>query len=255
MKRRVGALLAEVTQGEAEKFTAPIVLVHGLWSTETVWRGFSGYLAHRGWTCVALRLRGRDGTGVESIDEHASDLLSVISSLPAPPVILGHDLGALLALRAGEHASALVLIAPLIPPPVGNLDKLPSPDGWLARWRGEQLRAPRGRIGEAYGANDPDVREPAALLRRLRAEASPLVTPARPVPSLVVTGGRDPLTEVDAARRLAECLRADLDVEPERGHALISEPGWEERVSKVHRWLVKRLGVSLLALYEESQEE
>lgn len=255
MKRRVGPLWAEVAQGEVEKFTAPILFVHGLWSTETVWRGFSSYLTHRGWTCVAVRLRGRDGTGVDDVEEHASDLRSVVSSLPAPPVILGHDLGALLGLHLSEQASAVVALAALVPAPIANLTRLPATDGWLVRWRGGRLPAPRGRLRGAYTPNDPEVREPASVVRQLREREWPPAPPGRPVPTLIVAGGCDPVTDTGAAQRLADHMGAEFDLEPERGHSLLTEPGWEERVSRVHRWLVKRLGISLLALYEESQEE
>ena len=256
MLRRVGSLSAEITQGEGQKFTAPILCVHGLWSTEVIWRAFSGFLTHRGWETIAIRLRGRDGTEPDTVEQHVDDLRSAIRSRPAPPVILGHDLGALLALRVAESAAAVVAIAPLVPPPIGNLEVLKNAGGWLERWRGGPLSRPRGRrLDAAYSAGDPATRESVTMLADLREYDRKLTRPARPLPILVVAGALDPVTPPDAARRLAEQTGAELELIETAGHALLSEPGWEERVSRIHRWLIRHLGVDLLALYEESLEE
>ncbi len=59
MQRRVGHAVIESIAAEIPKFTAPMLLVHGLWCTAAVWHTFMGYFAHRGWTCHALNLRGR----------------------------------------------------------------------------------------------------------------------------------------------------------------------------------------------------
>src|SRR4029453_18774510 len=106
---RFGPLDAEVTRPETDKFTAPLVLVHGLWDRAAVWRRFAGYLAHRGWQCIALVRRGE----VSDVATHVSDLRTAIAAVDAPPVIVGHDFGALLALHCGDVARAVVALAPL----------------------------------------------------------------------------------------------------------------------------------------------
>src|SRR6516164_11408280 len=104
----VGPLLAEIIAPESEKFTAPLVLVHGLWDSPAVWRRWAGYLAHYGWRCVAVARREIAG----GIDAHVRDLRAAIAALAVPPVIVGHDLGALLALKCTDAARAVVALGP-----------------------------------------------------------------------------------------------------------------------------------------------
>src|SRR4029077_11348142 len=82
--------------------------------------------------------------------------------------------------------------------------------------------------------------------------------PARrpvPVPALVVAGDRDPLLPVPAAAALAASLAADHVVVPGAAHWPILAPAWQRTVAEVHRWLVRRLGESLLDFYAEAMAE
>src|SRR5262245_39904138 len=116
MTQCFGPLAAEVTRPESEKFTVPLVLVHGLWERAAAWRRFAGSLAHRGWHCIALERR--DGAGDVAV--HVADLRAALAGLDAPAVLLGHDLGANLALACGDAARAVVALAPLIAPPFAS---------------------------------------------------------------------------------------------------------------------------------------
>jgi pimeloyl-ACP methyl ester carboxylesterase len=247
--QRVGPLRAEVTYGEGGKFTAPLMLVHGLWSNATVWRPFTGYLSHRGWNCFAVDLRG--AVGMEDAERLVADLRATIGALEAPPVIVGHDLGAAIAQRCADAARALVAVAPLVlTPPAGQgAAALGDAGGPLERLLGRPLRPPRGRWKGAYEATG--ARESAALLRSLVENAAPPAALPASLPALVMAGEGDPLVPADAARALSSSIGAELEI-VRGGHQLPIEPGWEERVSRIHRWLIKKLGADLLALYEEA---
>src|SRR5215831_4692050 len=156
MAVRFGPLRAEVTDPESERFTAPLVLVHGLWAGAAVWRRFAGYLAHRGWRCIALERRADAGL---DLGAHADDLGAAIAALDAPPVVVGHDLGALLALRCAEGGRAVVALAPLVAPP----HALQRAGTWLTRWRGTALSPP------PVGYPLRDRTEPAALIKQVLA--------------------------------------------------------------------------------------
>jgi pimeloyl-ACP methyl ester carboxylesterase len=247
MTDRIGPLRAEVTHPESEKFTAPLLLVHGLWERAPVWRRFAGYLAHRGWRCVAVERRGE----AIDVEAHIGDLRGVVTALDAPPIILGHDLGGMFALRCADVARAAVALAPLVGPPLGAPPlAFQSAGTWLARWRQAPLRAPRGRWRAAYP--ERGVVEPGALLRQVRAGAPVLTAPSHPPPCAVFAAQADEITDARAAQALADHVRADLQLVPGLGHAALDAPGWETAVAAVHRWIIQRLGVDLLALYDES---
>src|SRR5262245_38938713 len=107
-------LRVETLHAEGPRYATSLVLVPGLWAGPPVWRGFASYLAHRGWEAHLLDVRNVSGgmTGrAKAVAEHAA-------SLPSPPVLVGHDAGALAAweaARVGAAVAAVVLVAPLLP--------------------------------------------------------------------------------------------------------------------------------------------
>jgi pimeloyl-ACP methyl ester carboxylesterase len=250
MERRIGPLRADFTRGEGEKFTTTALLVHGLWSDEKMWRGFAGYLGHRGWSCCAVRLRGRDGSGIADVGEHLADLQAAVAQLPSPPAIIGHDLGGLLALQLSDRASAVVALAPLVPCPLGDLAALRTAGSRWTRWTGRPLAAPRGTRDEPYPRTE--VREDASVVRQIADREWPMAR--SPVPSIVIAGANDRVVDTESSRRLASVAGAEVDFIDGTGHALLTAHGWNDCAARVHRWLIQHLGVSLLALYEESEE-
>src|SRR6185295_16922768 len=93
-------------------------LVHGLWSSVPMWRSFTGYLSHRGWSCFAVELRRTDAAAVQDVQALIADLRVMVGMLDAPPVIVGHDLGGVIAQHCAAAARALVSLAPLVLPPL-----------------------------------------------------------------------------------------------------------------------------------------
>jgi alpha-beta hydrolase superfamily lysophospholipase len=248
MTTRCGPLDAEITDPESDKFTASMVLVPGLWERAASWRRFAGYLSHRGWRCIAVERRIAAEADVAT---HLRDLQAAIATLAAPPVVVGHDLGAVLALHSAEHARAVVSLAPLIGPPLAALPAaLAQAGSWLARLRGAPLRPPAGRWRLAYPLRD--MAEPALLVRDVLAGTLPLPAAVGERPCAIFAGERDEVVPIAAARALAQHVGCELESFPEAAHALLQAPGWEAHVAAVHRWLVRHLGVDLLALYDEA---
>lgn len=246
MAQRVGPLSAEISNAESEKYTAPLVLVHGLWERAAAWRRFTGYLGHRGWHCIAVERRG----DVADVARHVADLRAAIAALDAPPVVLGHDLGANLALACRDVARATVALAPLVGPPYGAAAAaLQRAGSWLSRRRGAPLRPPGGRWAAAYPRRDS--LEAAALVRQVIDGVAVPAAVGSPAPCVVVAMEEDVVTPLAASQALAEHTGCELLRVP-GGHAALSEPGWENGVAAIHRWIVQRLGVDLLAFYEEA---
>ena len=247
-------LVVEVSGVESPKFTSPLLLVHGLWCGADVWRRYAGFLAHRGWSCHALNLRGRCGRPpARGLEDYETDVREAMASLDAQPVVVGHDIGGLLALRAAASARAVVALAPCVPAfdPAGLVRGLAR----LGLRAGRPVRAPRGEPGRRY-VGDPAltlVPEPSAVVRTLMRDT--IEVPSSATPTLIVAGGQDLFVPFARAEALARRLGAAFSVDTSAGHALPVEAGWERRVNDLHRWLIQQLGDPLLALREESEQD
>ena len=99
-----------------------VLLAHGGGQTRQAWKGTAERLSGEGWPVVSLDLRGH-GESEWATDENYSveafsgDLLSVVSELEEPPIIVGASLGGIAAMFAQAQAppgetpfSALVLV-------------------------------------------------------------------------------------------------------------------------------------------------
>ncbi|MBP1684744.1 MAG: alpha/beta hydrolase [Deltaproteobacteria bacterium] len=264
MQRTFGAPLIATAEAEFAKYTAPILLLHGLWCTAAVWRPFMGYFSHLGWTSHALTLCGH-GAPVDpghiaqaGFGDHLAAVRHAIDACEATPVLMGHDLGALLAMHCGRHARAVVALAPLIPPPVGSGRGavLARWRAGLARWWSPLLPEPKGPLAVEYAARRPPggtTPESARLMDELayrpyRLEGEPAV------PTLLVAGQADAVSPPEQIERLAAETGAAVFRAEGAGHGLPWEPGWEKRVTTVHRWLVQQLGESLLRPVDEEEE-
>jgi pimeloyl-ACP methyl ester carboxylesterase len=264
MQRRIGQVVIESTAAESLKFAAPLVFIHGLWCTAAVWRRFMGFFAHRGWACAALNLRGhaQSGRGVALASvrfaDYLTDVSDVLAACTAPPVLVGHDLGGLLALASAPAARAVVALAPVVP---RNLSTAGHP--LLLSWRARlalacarPLPAPRRTIGAAYfgvdvpGGTTPDS---SAVARELARGAITLPV-CGAVPALVLAGSADRFAPAHDVKRLAMHVGASFRCIEEAGHALPWVPGWEQRGAEIHRWLIQTLGDGLLLLREEDDE-
>jgi hypothetical protein len=58
-----------------------------------------------------------------------------------------------------------------------------------------------------------------------------------------------------AAEEFARTTGAELQVVHGAGHSLVAGPRWQEIAALVHRWLVQRLGESLLEFHAEAMAE
>jgi len=222
-----------------------------------VWRPVASFLAHRGWPGALL-----DVPAVGGVAARAEPVAEYVRALPAPPVVIGHDAGALIALAAAARASvrALVLVSPLVPGAPGTHGVTWSRRLPWALVRRTMVPAPSGSVGTAFfagladragaGATSEDPRLLSELARRSRIDR-----PATMPPALVMRGAADPVVSHEDARGLAADIGADLDELPERGHWLPTESGWQECVRRIHRWLVQRLGESELEFYAEAMAD
>jgi len=251
----------EPVHAEAARYATSLLFLPGLWAGPELWRGAATYLAHRGWESGLVDLR----TAVGGIASRAQQVADCAAGLPAPPVLVGHDAGALVALAAARRgpSAAVVLVAPQAPgqspgqaveramvlgiaPFLALLRRrpVPAPEGWrAARLLGDLPGAARSQLG----ADDPAAIWDVTWRRAF--------VPGVKVPTLLVVGDRDPLLSLPAARALAATVGAEEGVVAGAGHWPHLGPTWSALVNLVHRWLIQRLGESLLEQYANAMAE
>jgi pimeloyl-ACP methyl ester carboxylesterase len=249
-------LSAQVAHPEGPRYAASLVCIPGLWLGPGLWAGFASYLAHRGWECHLVDT----GAVAGGVDARADAVATYVGELERAAILVAHDAGALVALAAAARRppAALVLIAPL--PPRARAARLlaATPRGVAGLVLGGAIPPPAGRSAARWlPAADP-VR--ARVAGALHAEDATVVRDvlwgaakvrAVPdVPALVVAGGADALVPVEASAAFAAAAGAELRVLDGVGHWPLVE-GWQDAVSVVHRWLVRRLGEPLLETYAE----
>lgn len=209
--------------------------------------------AAAGWHTFAVSLRGHGGSEVPerfattNLRHYEHDVLQAITELPAPPVLVGHCLGAVVVQRVLERyrsAPAGVLLSP--PPPDHGLDLLGalirSDPATLVRG-GLGLRT-RPRPSTLVGPATPP-QEAAALAGRLDREPAlaalqvtlPRRAPAVRTPVLVISGGEDRIVPPATAARTARLLGTRAHLYRGLGHNLLLERGWEDVLQDVLAWL------------------
>ena len=207
----------------------PLLLVHGELGGSWLWGRFLGYFAHRGWEGHAVNLRGHywsDTTDVSGIDfdAYVSDVLAAFDHIPPNPVLVGHGMGGLIAMRAVEqrHVAGLVLISPALPaqlwtPPRAHVVR-EIPDAFgreLVGWQSlpEQLRRQNPdltiedvlQVQHLMGRESGAARR--AMLRGVPVDRERLAN----VPTLVVGGGLDRWFPEPDSERLATWLGAQYE--------------------------------------------
>jgi pimeloyl-ACP methyl ester carboxylesterase len=114
------------TNGNGRK--PPLLFVHGGFSDSWFWAPyFLPWFAEKGYAAHALSLRGHGASGggdtlfVAGLDDFAADVEHVAAGLAAPPVLIGHSMGAAVIERllATRPVRAAALISPV--PPAGLL--------------------------------------------------------------------------------------------------------------------------------------
>jgi pimeloyl-ACP methyl ester carboxylesterase len=214
----------------------PLYLLHGELGGSWVWHQLLGFFAGRGWEGHALNLRGHywsetaDFTELD-FDSYLADALAGAAQMVRPPVVMGHGLGGLLALRVAEQVpiSGLVLFSPALPKPL-----LPPPPPHVVRLLPRQYR--RELLGwdgapELIQRQNPDLTladvarvqhlmgVESGAARRQMLEGVPVEREGIPdVPRLVIGAGMDRFFAEPESARLAEWLTAEYRAFADHSH-------------------------------------
>lgn len=222
----------------------PIVLVHGLGLTATVWTPHLARLADAGYRALAPDLPGfgnSDGSmrGM-SVRESADWLLALADVLELDRAAwLGHSVGAQqvvrLAAESPERAAALILAAP-----TGRRGRYPlrSPLGLLATAFQEQPRLVAGVLRRYLRSPVTSVSTWHHSIRHQTALDAPLVK----CPTLLVIGERDTVVPHHFVEHLQRLIRDSTLVRIEgASHAVALDPV-QPFMDAVLRFLTRRYG-------------
>ncbi len=205
----------------------PLYLLHGELGGSWLWHRYLGYFAPRGWEGHALNLRGHYWSdtadfGELDFDTYLADAISGTDVLPRPPIMVGHGLGGLLALRVAQEVpvSAIVLLSPalpaqLLPPPPPHVVRLlprqyrrellgwDAPPDQLMRQNPDLTHADVMRVQHMMGAESGGARR--QMLEGVAVDRAALPQ----VPMLVIGAGLDRFFPETDSERLAEWLGAE----------------------------------------------
>lgn len=230
------------------------ILIHGAGCDQSIWGAQTRYLAHHGMAALAVDLPGHGrsgGVALESIADMADFMLNLVRVLDAEkPVLIGHSMGALLALeaasRAGAACAGLVLL--------GVGERMPVHPALLSAAQHDRRRAGRMIAGWGHGVRGHCGGNPSHGIWMLRA-AERLIAASRPgvlytglkacadyrdaaaaarntvCPAMLLLGRDDKMTPPKAAQPLADAL-PDLrrrTVLPHVGHMISVEAPHQTR--------------------------
>jgi pimeloyl-ACP methyl ester carboxylesterase len=204
----------------------PLYLLHGELGGSWLWHRFLGYFAPRGWEGHALNLRGHYWSETADFNEldlttYVDDAIAGAATMSRPPIVIGHGMGGLLAMRVAEsrQVAALILISSALPaqllepPPAHMVRLLPRQFrreliGWdgaadiLMKQNPDLTRSDVMRVQHMMGQESGAARR--QMLEGI--EVDPDALPA--VPRLVIGAGLDRFFPESDSERLAEWLGA-----------------------------------------------
>jgi len=245
----------------------PILFVHGAWHGAWCWdEHFLDYFAEKGYRSVALSLRGHGNSTAPksmrfcSIADFVDDIDTVATSLPEPPVVIGHSLGGFVVQKYLEshNAPAAVLLAPA---PVSGITKFLlrrfKRHPWHTAVALARTRSLRGVGGTPDLARETffseltpeaDVLRYTALLGEEYALkiAIDMLWLNLPRPNLVTTpllilgAGDDVCFTQQEVRSTAMAYKTDAEFFPRMSHDMMLDPGWTTVAERIHDWLEKR---------------
>lgn len=236
------------TGGRPFDAAGPVVaFVHGAQHDHSVWILQSRWLAHHGWSVLAVDLPGHgrsDGPPLDSVEAMAQWLLAALSAAGVERAhLVGHSMGSLVALEAAGRApgriAGLGLVGTAYPMRVSDAllaaarEDEPRAFDMINAWSHSGLTHQPGCPGPGFsvfvqnrrlmerqrpGTLSVDFAACNAYANGFEAAAS------AKCPALLVLGARDLMTRPSAAAGLAERLPGSRVVKvPDAGHALMAE--------------------------------
>jgi pimeloyl-ACP methyl ester carboxylesterase len=227
----------------------PLYLLHGELGGSWLWHRFLGYFAPRGWEGHALNLRGHywsETADFAELDFHTyvDDVLAGANTMSRPPIVIGHGMGGLLAMKLAEQRpiSALVLLSPALPsellePPPSHMVRLLPRQyrreliGWDGAPEHLQKQSPDLTLADVTRIQHLMGMESGEARRQMLEGVSVSLEAMADVPRLVIGAGLDKAFPEQDSERLAEWLGADY--QPFGAHSHYGLVAGEESTEQV----------------------
>jgi pimeloyl-ACP methyl ester carboxylesterase len=235
----------------------PLYLLHGELGGSWLWERYLGYFAQRGWEGHALNLKAHfwsetDDLEKLDLDSYLADAEAGFTSISRPSVVIGHGMGALLAMLLAERqpVAGLVLISPALPRPIkpeapAHVVRLVPPIfrreliGWDGQIDPIQRQNPdlsyadvlrvQHLMGAESGAARRQMLEGPFVSRELLAS----------IPTLVIGGGLDRMFPETDSERLAEWLGAEYQPFGAHSHygLVVGQDSYEQVADAIRSFL------------------
>ncbi len=252
VETRVPASDSDISQQALKQ--PPLLFVHGGCHGSWHWHNFLDYFANTGRVCYALNWYGHYKSRSLPFEEFVSrnlvdvsnEVEQVVNYLGVDPVLIGHSMGGMVCQQYAQRASlkGLVLIASVIPIELGAANiELPAPVDDANLFQPPPFEAAKGLFFQGLG--DGQAREEYKLLcaespqvvrdaveHRLSVDPKNVTCPV-----LVLGAELDRLTPEPSMRKLADYYGADYESFRDKGHNLLTVPGWQKVAGIVHNWL------------------
>ncbi len=246
-------------QGKAHR--VPLLFIHGAYTAAWCWdEHFLPFFAERGYAAYALSVSGHGGSpGREhldsfGIDHFVRDVAGVVAQLPAPPVLIGHSMGGMVAQKylEGHEAAGLVLMAS-VPPQglwaaaLGLAFQKPGLMNDLNSFLGGG-RVALDTLRETMFAQPVGAEDLARWYRRMQPESHraiwdmtlfnlPLKSRMRLPPLLVLGAEHDHLIPSSQVAMTARHYDGEAEIFPGMGHGMMLERDWEQVAVRILAWL------------------
>ena len=245
----------------------PVVMIHGGFCGPWAWDNFAARFREQGYEVLTPVLRHHDGNkppqalATTSLTDYADDLEKLIADLDAPPVLIGHSMGGLLAqmLAARMKLAGAVLLATSSPwgVPPSTLFEIGAAHGLMLRvgfWA--TILEPNFAVAAAHSLDRFPRKESEEVFARFVPEsgratfellhwaldmrrASEVDAKKVTCPMLFLAGEADRISPPGTIQRTAALYKdyAACETMPGMSHWLVGEPGWEKVCNRALSWL------------------
>ncbi len=239
----------------------PLLFLHGAYTAAWCWdEHFLPYFAAQGFDSHALSFSGhgaspgREHLDSFGIDHYVRDVAAVAERLPAPPVLVGHSMGGMVAQKYLEsHEAAGVVLMSSVPPQglwaaaLGLAFQKPGLMNDLNRLLGGGQVA-LDTLRTAMFAQPVTKEDLARWYKRMQPESHraiwdmtlfnlPLKSRMNLPPLLVLGAEHDTLIPASQVEMTARHYGVEAEIFEGMGHGLMLELGWRQVAERILGWL------------------